>query len=166
MNNTITKKLKKQIDHAFKKDVYLLGKDADGNKLWLEAPSWDCDWYWGFGYVEEYVQNWAPSKARDIQSHTHIDIKFKKNGKIQMWKSALVLHTYTQKEAILLGDLFTRFYALKDAAAKLHDNVFNTSKIDLLPTVTPFNENHKQWISIVCDEIPEITQQIIDILTP
>lgn len=24
---------------------------ADGENIYLSAPSWDCDWYWGFGYL-------------------------------------------------------------------------------------------------------------------
>lgn len=46
--------MKKEKRHAFGKDIYLLGVDADGTRYWLEAPSWDCGWYWGFGYVEVY----------------------------------------------------------------------------------------------------------------
>jgi hypothetical protein len=28
----------------------LLGKH-DGQNIYLRAPSWDCGWYWGFGYL-------------------------------------------------------------------------------------------------------------------
>ena len=28
-----------------------LGK-LDGEKVWLAPPSWDCDWYWGYGYIQ------------------------------------------------------------------------------------------------------------------
>ncbi len=59
--------MQKQMDHAFNKDVYLLGKDSEGISYWLEAPSWDCGWYWGFGYVETYRSNRKPSTARDIE---------------------------------------------------------------------------------------------------
>ena len=35
------------------KKYYLLGKRKEDNrKVWLEEGSWDCDWYWGLGYVE------------------------------------------------------------------------------------------------------------------
>lgn len=29
---------------------YLLGT-VDGENIFLSAPSWDCGWYWGFGYL-------------------------------------------------------------------------------------------------------------------
>jgi hypothetical protein len=27
------------------------GTNKDNEKIYLSAPSWDCDWYWGFGYL-------------------------------------------------------------------------------------------------------------------
>jgi hypothetical protein len=29
---------------------YLIGR-ADNENIYLSAPSWDCGWYWGFGYL-------------------------------------------------------------------------------------------------------------------
>lgn len=29
----------------------LLGVNLWGQEIYLRRPSWDCDWYWGFGYV-------------------------------------------------------------------------------------------------------------------
>jgi hypothetical protein len=63
--------MEKQKDHAFGKDVYLLGTDENGIRYWLEAASWDCGWYWGFGYIETYKNNQTPSKAQDFDSHEH-----------------------------------------------------------------------------------------------
>lgn len=57
---------------AFGKDVFLLGKNSDGDICWLEAPSWDCGWYWGFGYVEVYTRQWSPENSKDIISHSHL----------------------------------------------------------------------------------------------
>ena len=28
-----------------------LGK-LDGERVWLAPPSWDCGWYWGYGYIQ------------------------------------------------------------------------------------------------------------------
>lgn len=35
----------------FTEDVYLGTRKEDGVRITLYAPSWDCDWYWGFGYL-------------------------------------------------------------------------------------------------------------------
>lgn len=54
-------------------DYYLIGRDCDGKNVWLEKPSWDCGWYWGFGYLQTMCGNREPSRARDIATHTHWD---------------------------------------------------------------------------------------------
>ena len=46
---------------------------VDGEKIYLSAPSWDCDWYWGFGYIETYTNNNNPNKSKDIKSHQHAE---------------------------------------------------------------------------------------------
>lgn len=54
-------------------DYYLIGTDNNGNRVWLEKPSWDGGWYWGFGYLQTMQGNREPSYARDIDCHTHWD---------------------------------------------------------------------------------------------
>lgn len=65
------------------KKYYLLGADRGGIKYWLEEGHFDCEWYWGFGYVETFMCNDNPTLSRDISSHSHFDIMFfnrKRNG--------------------------------------------------------------------------------------
>ena len=45
MTNTLT--VKTEIKWTEK---IALGK-VDGNTIYLSSPSWDCGWYWGFGYL-------------------------------------------------------------------------------------------------------------------
>lgn len=47
--------------------------ELDGD-VFIERPSWDCGWYWGFGYLER----WNPRKG-DIDFHTHINSQFSKD---------------------------------------------------------------------------------------
>lgn len=118
-----TSKLCKRQEHAFGKDVYLLGIAEDGVKYWLEDASWNCKWYWGAGYVETYERNTRPSLAKDIDSHQHFDglffngredghTKFKKFFKesvlsdAQLWQLMECMKTiYTLKES---AELFNR----------------------------------------------------------
>lgn len=62
-------------------DYYLIGKDNNGKRVWLEKPSWDCGWYWGFGYLQTMQGNREPSYARDIDSHTHWDSRVSESHK-------------------------------------------------------------------------------------
>lgn len=65
------------------KKYYLLGSDREGTNYWLEEGHFDCEWYWGFGYVETFTSNENPTRSRDINSHSHFDSMFfnkKRNG--------------------------------------------------------------------------------------
>lgn len=155
--------LNKQKSHAFGKDVYLLGT-IDGKMQWLEAPSWDCNWYWGFGYVEEYTSHQYPSKSRDIVSHTHIDSLIK-NKKVPMhdFEKCFEETTFNEKEKWELAELFKQFYLLKEMAEFTHrenpkSNIANTEVKH-----KPMPELHKEINEVM---IPAITKRIIEILTP
>lgn len=110
--------MKKQTSVGFGKEVYLLGVDEEGTKYWLEAPSWDCDWYWGFGYVETYQGNRNPSIARDIDSHQHFNGLFLKgNGMAHdRFKNFFKESTVDSSELWKLLELMSTFYTLKETA--------------------------------------------------
>lgn len=126
--------LKKKKDRAFGKDIYLLGIDSEGQNVWLEAPSWDCGWYWGFGYVERYTNNRQPSMSKDIQSHTHIDSEFMKNGIINV-NEGLARTVYTKEQGIVLNGLFTKFYALRKHAEKNKEKAKKINEVEI-PAIT------------------------------
>jgi len=125
--------MEKETNHAFNKDLYLLGVDDDGVKYWLEAPEWQCGWYWAFGYIETYTNNNDPSRVRDINSHEHWDSKI--TGKHEHYdheKGCFVLDrdyvhhinefkgfkdtTLTDSEAWEVADLMQSFYTLRKTA--------------------------------------------------
>ena len=126
--------MKKQTTIAFNKKIYLLGADAEGTKYWLEAPSWDCNWYWGFGYVETYTNNNCPSKAADINSHQHFDSLFLNDSKVSAFdafKEFFKETTLNEREIHLLIDYMSSFYKLKDVAKTLgvgYSNMTETAK--------------------------------------
>jgi hypothetical protein len=121
--------MKKQQSHAFGKTVYLLGADEHGTKYWLEAPSWDCEWYWGFGYIETYTRNDSPSTSKDINSHQHagdfMDWCMEWNGKEPTLKET----TFSNSEAWELCELFSRFEMFKDMAGYYHRGGTHTASI-------------------------------------
>lgn len=174
---TLKNQLNKQKNHAFGKDIYLLGEDEQGVKYWLESPKWDCGWYWGFGYVETYTNNINPHLSKDIDSHQHIKSSF--IGKHEYYNTTtkqfelseyihniydspnLVKTTFSDKEGWELSELFQQFYFLQEAAenfgrGKCHvanTQAANWAKKDLAKEI---NE----------DIIPQVTKRILEILTP
>jgi hypothetical protein len=154
--------LPKRKSHAFGKDIYLLGRDDEGTLYWLEAPRWDCNWYWGFGYIEAYENNENPECSKDIISHEHAD-KFMSEWFIE-WngsKPRLAVRAFTDKEGWELSELFAQFYFLKEAAA-----MFGRGKAHVSNSTVPLWKDEAKVKEINESLIPIVTARIIEILTP
>lgn len=144
------------------KDVYLLGSDETGVKYWLESPSWDCGWYWGFGYIETYTNNDNPKISRDINSHQHAEKFMSKwftewNGSKPILKET----TFNEKEGWELSELFEQFYFLKEAAENFGRGKCHTANAEVKLWK---DEAKTKEINEVL--IPMVTARIIEILDP
>lgn len=164
-NNKNTLRKKESI--AFGKKIYLLGADESGRRYWLEAPSWDCGWYWGFGYVETYTNNRYPGKSRDIESHQHIDSCFMGNidGKYiyNIYDAPLLAATtFSEAEGWELSELFSQFYTLKKSAALFNGCSSNVAKTTVQHDKSKCTEMEKHINEVM---IPAVTSRIIEILS-
>lgn len=63
--------MEKQVKLVSGKKYYLLGINNEGEKEWLKEAHFDCDWYWGVGYVEVFNKRYT-----NINVHTHFDSLF------------------------------------------------------------------------------------------
>jgi hypothetical protein len=175
METTISK-LAKRKSHALGKDIYLLGQDSDGINYWLEAPKWDCDWYWGFGYVETYTNNKNPHLSKDINSHSHVSGLLGHqevyNSDKQCFVKGEYVHnlidsktfaatTFNEKESLELTELFNQFYFLKSAAEN-----FGRGKCHTANTTAPKWEKKDLAKEINEIHIPNVTNRILEILSP
>lgn len=156
--------MEKKTSKAFGKKVWLLGKDAEGTKYWLEEPSWDCGWYWGFGYIENYQNNREPEKARDISLHTHFDRLFLNGPECSrdMFKKLLVETPLSDDEIWELVDYMRTFYTLKDTAELFkHGYSWQTSKakIDQLQNEEQYDLVNKVWLPEVFKRIQNLFEK-------
>lgn len=168
--------LAKKKSRAFRKDIYLVGKEKSGEFVWLENPSWDCKWYWGFGYMETYTNNKNPHLSRDISSHSHWEGFLGKVEHYDFDKHTWVLGEYkhhinesdlmdetvlTEKESWLISDLMQSFYTLKEAAAVLwHGNSNLTTDPDKVCQDSAMADKINKEI------LPKIFEKVLNILTP
>ena len=169
-------RLEKRQDHAFGKDVFLLGKNSEGQCIWLEEPRWDCGWYWGFGYLEIYTNHNSPSHSRDIQSHFHFsglvgEQEYYDHEK-GCWRKGEYIHnpydalsetTFTYNEGWKLAELFAEFYLLQKMADFTHKEKpgchITTSPVD--------HGDMKVWHEEINKiMIPKVTAEIMRMLTP
>ena len=80
----------------------LLGRTTEYGNVYLSKHSWDCDWYWGFGYLG------------NNNCHFHIKSMLQQEHDVTKLFSSTSL---TQKQWWVIRDLFIQAYALKAASA-------------------------------------------------
>lgn len=87
-----------------KENIYLgIGKLGflQNERIYLQKHSWDCDWYWSFGYIG------------NKNLHTHFENEFLKEASID---KLFVLPQYSQDDWWIIRDLFIQVYALQACA--------------------------------------------------
>ena len=156
--------MEKKTSKAFGKKVWFLGKDKEGTKYWLEEPSWDCGWYWGFGYVENYQNNREPEKARDIDCHQHFDGLFLKGPECgrEAFKKLLVETPLSDNEIWELCDYMRTYYTLREVAELFkHGYSYYTerAKIDQLQNEEQYDLVNKVWLPEVFKRIQNIFEK-------
>lgn len=167
MNVKLLEKIAKRKTKAFGKDVFLLGQRKDGSFIWLEAPKWDCGWYWGFGYVETYTNNAHPERSRDIQSHEHWDGMVGIANGPGKWihhlneVPDLAASVLTEKESWELSDLMKSFYTLSATAG-----IFHRGNSHLTSSQAVNLQDAELAEKINKEILPRIFGRILEILTP
>lgn len=143
---------------------YLLGINHDGEYVWLEKESWDCGWYWGFGYLHTYTNNKQPERSKDITAHFHFDSTFLKGSehardKFKKYFKETVL---TDDEIWELVDYMKTFYTLK-SVAELFKNGYShqteRAKIESLKSEEQYDLVNKVWL-------PEVFKRLEKLLSP
>ena len=131
------------IKTTFNKDV-LLGK-IDGQKTFLACPSWDCDWYWGFGYIQN----------RDL--HTHVNSLDKnKNMFDAMQEFFGDSLTLSDDKLWTFCELMQTFYSLKQIASFYHSGSSGF-------TLNPLGEelkDEKEYNRINQELLPKIFDEV------
>lgn len=81
----------------------------NGEKIYLTAPSWDCGWYWGFGYVG------------NMNCHYHVDSMEKNVPFYEAFEkhfgNSFIIRT---SDRWTFSELFKSFYLLRQAAGMYH----------------------------------------------
>ena len=155
--------MEKKIINKFGKH-YLLGINKDGEYVWLEKESWDCDWYWAAGYLHTYTNNTNPERARDISMHTHFDCMFLKGPDCckDMFINYFKETVLTDTEIWTLCDLMITYYTLKKSAELFrHGYSYCTEKAKIDKLKSPMTEDLINKVLL-----PEVFKKIEQLLTP
>ena len=94
----------------FKEDFKMgIGKTDDRNTVVLKAPSFDCGWYWGFGYLSN---KWVHYHMNGLMITDNLFDGLKKE-----FGDSLVIKN--EKDLWTFCELMKTFYTLKDTAEVL-----------------------------------------------
>lgn len=153
--------MEKTKKRAFNRDLYLLGVDAAEKRYWLNEPV-KIGNYWSFGVITSYSNNSAPNKAVKILTVDTIG----KNGFGEWWDithkhSVLKEAVFTEKEGFRLTELFRMCNFLSDAVECFSGNSFGYASI-MVDGIIDLDKA----MEINGKLIPEVTNQIINILKP
>lgn len=150
--------MKKEAIRKFNKNYYLLGiRKDDKEKVWLRQGNWDCEWYWGIGYVEVFNENYT-----DINEHTHFDSLFFRGNKCcyDMFIDYFEKTVLTEKEIWKLLENMKTIYTLRNYSDLLHIGGSNITKNDLCDNIKN-NEEYKRINNLL---IPKLLDEIYKLL--
>ena len=106
---------------VFMKTTKILLGRINNENIYLSKHTWDCGWYWGFGYVG------------NSNCHFHIDSLINERDYGGNFPSPDVNKVFenpefTQNQWWVIRDLFVQAYALKQAAEVFRHGGYQTSK--------------------------------------
>ena len=113
--------------------------------LYLDKHSWDCGWYWGFGYIGN----------RNLHCHFDGHLLYK-------WDVDKIFDKpqYSQGTWYNIQDLFKQAYALKNAAAVYHSGGHITSDLSISALV-----RDKEMETRLNSDLQKVLDMLWDILS-
>lgn len=150
--------MKKEKKYILGKKVYLLGKEREtGNFVYLTSATWDCDWYWGFGYIETYSKN-------DIDEHRHFYDLFLKNNLYYSFKDFFSETPLNDNEIYELLGYMKEFYTMSKYAELLRFGNYITSRAISIKEEKNEEKNLKEYNRINKILMPELFNKIYKLL--
>lgn len=148
------------------KTYYYIGQDENGQKMYLEKATWDCNWYWGIGYIESFTNNRNPELSRDISMHTHFDCLMEEQAKnrfyhIDAFKTVFPVNPFTDSEIWKIIELMKSAYTARQYSDMLYtggSHITGNPAKDIIQNETEY----KRINDIV---IPGIMENLYKIMT-
>lgn len=138
------------------KKFMLLGVRKDKVKVWMEQASFDCNWYYGFGYLE--VLN---HRHTDINEHYHFESLMDKFG-LDSFNENFVCSTLPEKDLWILFDLMKSFYTLQEISELYHSGYSHYTTHELsLKNETKYKEalEEQQKVILAVQKLLGVTEE-------
>lgn len=131
--------------------VFFGERKDDLSSIFIRPPSWDCGWYWGFGYLGNNCEHYHLSEyanGRSINMYDALLVDYELNPKIadNLWKFC---------------ELSLTAYSLKTAAGVLvrgGSHMTTNPVADIIKNPAEVDRINKQVLPAIFDAIAEIIQ--------
>lgn len=151
--------MKKEVRKVNGKYQFLLGKKGS-ETYWLQKASFDCDWYWGLGYVESYRGKGSSDKS--WRSHQHFDGLFLIPAKfVDGFKEFFDETTLTDKGIWTLLELMQSAYTCRKYSDMLHTGGAHITSNPAMESI----QNKAEYDRINNQVIPSIMNEVYKLLT-
>lgn len=128
---------------------YYLGISKEDNvKVYLEKESWDCNWYWGFGYVT--------SKYFSI----HFDTLFLEENIFDSFKEFFIETPLTDNQIWKLLGYMKEYYVMKNYAELLQYGNHITGKAECILQDKYIDKNNEEVERINKVILPDLFKKI------
>lgn len=146
--------MEKKTITKFGKEYYLLGINNSDEEVWLEEPSFNCNWYWGLGYVEVFNNN-----KTDIIDHSYFDSLFLNKPLPENFLDSFKESTLSKDEIWKLLELMKSCYIARHYSDMLHiggANITNSDCSDIIKSQDEYDRINKVILPALFKEIKDI----------
>lgn len=148
---------------------YFFGtRKSDNRKIYISKPSWDCDWYWGFGYLgnkhEHYHLSSYAEKTHCLKLEDGKYKVFTENRNINMYDALnedYELSKNIKNNLWIFCELVKTAYTLKETAEVLGRGGSHYTTNPVAETI----KNKEEVNRINKEVLPAIFEEIRKILT-
>lgn len=134
-----------------------LGTNIDNKRIYLTAPSWDCGWYWGFGYLGNTTCHYHVDGLKTDKGIYGVRFRTLFDGFKEHFKTFIVKD---DKDLWRLCDLFESFYTLQRSAELFHRGYSHcTDRVECKNQIKNddyYNNINGVMLPIIFDEIYQI----------
>lgn len=145
------KLMKKEMRNKFNRNYYLLGtRKEDNKKVWLEEGHFDCNWYYGIGYIEIFNRRYT-----DIEEHTHFDSLFLKKDIYNSFKDYFETTTLTNDEIWKLLENMETLYSMRTYSDMLYagsSHITNNTNNELIKNNDEYDRINKILIPKILND--------------
>lgn len=144
---------------------YLIGIDKHGRPTYLQQAHFDCNWYWGLGYIETFTNKQYPERSKDITTHRHFDklvLTYDgQNDVYDRFNQEFPETPLTTNEIWELLELMRTAYICRHYSDMLYTGGAHITPNPLKPLI----QNEEEYNRINKDVIPDIMNKVYELLS-